>query len=216
MNPFSWLGNLIVSVIAGPTDRQHEEFLAMKAPVPKSSATNRKTLAAAIVTIARTEATLGIVETSRNQGPGIEKYWHATSYPLGYLQRQPWCAAAMCYVLLKAMELHYGKTTAPFDHCRWAAVNGWPKWAAKEPGWKVLDPAVSRVRAGDFVCFDFNGREKEGGTHIGVAVSDEDASGTFETAEGNTDSEGSREGNGYFLKTRTRKGVFAIIRYSGK
>lgn len=48
-----------------------------------------------LVTIASRD--VGQLETSRNQGPAIRKFWPATSYPEGYRERQPYCAAAVSY-----------------------------------------------------------------------------------------------------------------------
>ena len=49
-----------------------------------------------LIAVAKEQANLGIRETSNNQGPGIQKYWPATSYGIaGYHNREPWCAAFM-------------------------------------------------------------------------------------------------------------------------
>ena len=37
----------------------------------------------------------GQKETSRNRGPAIEKFWTATNYPDGYVNREPYCAAGV-------------------------------------------------------------------------------------------------------------------------
>lgn len=165
----------------------------------------------ALLRLAHTEASLGIRETSKNQGPGIQKYWTATSYLNGYGDRQPYCAAFACW-LVKQASLEAGlESGQPLP--RSAAVNEWPKWAAKQEDWDVLNPSETRVRAGDFVCFDFNGRDEPGGTHIGLAVGNESGDGTFPAVEANTNAAGSREGDGVYHKTRSRKGVFSIIRW---
>jgi peptidoglycan hydrolase-like protein with peptidoglycan-binding domain len=58
-------------------------------------------IAARIVGLAR--ADLGIRETEgKNHGPGIAKFWPATNYPTGYANREPYCAAAVCYWVKEA------------------------------------------------------------------------------------------------------------------
>lgn len=167
-----------------------------------------------LVSVAREQSALGIRETSPNQGPGIQKFWTATSYGVaGYLDRQPWCAAFLAWVVREASRRQFGES-APFRLPRSAAVNDWPVWARTQPTWEERDPLTTRVRSGDVVCFDFNGRAKASGTHIALATSDERGDGTFDTIEGNTNSDGSRDGNGVYERhSRTRKGVFSVIRY---
>lgn len=184
-------------------------FFRRSSPAPAAAAT--RSFAAELVKVATQQAALGIRETSHNHGPGIEKFWTATSYgPAGYRNREPWCAAFLCWVVKQAALGHYGESP-PFRLPRSAAVNDWPAWAQSQPAWKVVKP--SPVKAGDIICWDFNGRDNSGGTHIGLAISNERADGTFDTIEGNTNAEGSRDGNGvYHRTTRTRKAAFAILR----
>ena len=130
-----------------------------------------------LVTIARAE--LGVHETSRNQGPGIQKYWEATSYGVdGYKDRQPWCAAFVAWCVMLYLE---GSKSRPKS----AAVKDWVP-AALKLNWRVFGPRDGLLfpRAGDLVVFQFS--------HIAIV---EDFSGTHvRTLEGNTDDAGSREG----------------------
>lgn len=187
-----------------PTKAQGEEL-----PPPK------RTFREMLVAVALEQAALGIRETTKNQGPGIQKFWTATSYGVaGYLDRQPWCAAFLAWVVRDASRRQFGESP-PFRLPRSAAVNDWPVWAKTQPAWEERDPTVTRIRAGDIVCFDFNGRDKASGTHIALATSDERHDGTFDSCEGNTNEDGSREGNGVFLRnSRTRKSVFSVIRFA--
>lgn len=169
-----------------------------------------------LVQVSLEKGNQGIRETSRNRGPGIEELWTATSYgTAGYRKREPWCATGAAWSVREAARRHFGES-APFRLPRSAAVNDWPRWADDSPVWRRFDPKATKVQPGDIICWDFNGRDEPGGTHIGVAVSGERSDGTYDTSEANTNAEGSREGNGWFIRTtRTRKGVFAILRYVG-
>lgn len=183
------------------------------APNFKSPGSFKDTMAGVV----REEVARGIRETSRNQGPGIEKYWPCTSYGIqGYTDRLPYCAAAMCYVVAEAVKRFFTTSPVPFALPTSAGVVNWPVWARKQKdSWRVLDPKLSPVKAGDLVCWDFNGTDEPGGTHIGFALSDERKDGTFASGEGNTNASGSREGDGFYEKnSRTRKAAFAIIRCS--
>ena len=50
-----------------------------------------------LIQIARKDR--GKTETSRNQAPWIKKLWTATTYPEGFEERQPYCAAGICYCI---------------------------------------------------------------------------------------------------------------------
>ena len=172
----------------------------------------------AIVIVAREQAALGIHEDSQNHGDGIAKYWTATSYPDGYVNREPYCAAFGCWVIKEAMIRFYGDVDhAPFLRPKSARVLDWPAWARKDENedvWDIKDPDATRVRPGDILLYDFNGPTKSGGTHLAIATSNERVDGTFDTCEGNTNAAGSREGDGVYEKhTRKRTSLFAILRF---
>ena len=138
---------------------------------------------------------VGILETSKNQGAGIEKYWSATTYPDGYKNREPYCAAFVCWCVRQA-----GLFSA-HERPKTARAFGFEEWA-KENGLKlVLRP--SEVKAGDIVVFTFS--------HVGIATSDSDKSGNFTAVEGNTDAAGSREGGGVWKKTRNVSAVRSTV-----
>lgn len=153
----------------------------------------------------------------KNRGPGIRRFWGATSFGFaGYEQRQPWCAAAAAWNIAEAASKFFGgKGVVPFSLPRSARVVDWPTWArANSTHWKVLSPKNNEAQAGDIIGWDFNGDDPSG-THMGIVLSDERADGTFTTGEGNTDPDGSREGNGYYLKKRTRSKAIYLIRWVG-
>lgn len=183
-------------------------------PIPQPEPS---TFGEAMVEVALQQSRLGVRETSRNQGPGIAPYWGATNYPEGYANREPYCAAFGCWVVLNAINRHYGTASnAPFRRPKSARVLDWTVWANQEDQrdmWETLDPREAKVKRGDIVLFDFNGTAS-GGTHWGIATSNERQDGTFDTVEANTNAAGSREGDGVYLKhDRTRRHVFAILRY---
>ena len=168
-----------------------------------------------MLTLATVQAVSKIRENSTNQGPGIAKYWDWTDYGYdGYKNREPWCAAFLCWLVGNATYNTFAPNR-PFKPCRSAGVVKWIAWAKEQPGWKFYPGNVS-VRAGDIILFDFNG-SRAAGTHIALAVSDENpGTQSFDTIEGNTDSVGSREGNGVFKKSRSRNSsVIGICRYVG-
>jgi len=169
-----------------------------------------------LIAVAKEQANLGIRETSTNQGPGIQKYWPATSYGIaGYHHREPWCAAFMAWTVREACLRHF-RVDAPFALPRSAAVNDWPIWGRGASQWAVVAPRQEKVKAGDIVCFDFNGRDESGGTHIAIATGNERPDGTYETVEGNTSPEAKagsaadRDGGGIWRKRRLRSQVHSV------
>jgi len=176
-----------------------------------------KSFSQTLVDVAMEQARLGIRESSKNHGPGIEKFWTATNYPDGYANREPYCAAFGCWIFREAIDRFFGGASgAPFRRPKSARVLDWPVWASAEDQrdvWDMLDPKTTKARAGDVVLFDFNG-SASGGTHWGLVTASEHVDGSFDTVEANTNAEGSREGDGVYLKhDRTRRAVFTIIRY---
>ena len=140
-----------------------------------------------LISIGKNE--LGVVETSNNQGAGIEKYWSATSYPGGYRDRQPWCAAFTSWVVKTAGVLPDNmlpNSASAFGY------NAWAEGKARSVTQLRYNPR--EVLPGDLVVFNFS--------HIGIATSRSEG-GKFHTIEGNTNAAGAREGNGVYEKVRT-------------
>ena len=139
---------------------------------------------------------LGIHETSKNHGVGIEKYWSATNYPDGYSDRQPYCAACLCWVIRESglfTEEERPKTPAAF---------GFEKFADNSKKVKI-NRSVKSVKKGDIVIFKFS--------HIGLATSDSDKYGDFYTIEANTGPSGGRDGDGVYEKVRNITAVRSTI-----
>jgi len=152
-----------------------------------------------LVDIARKD--LGATEVTRNQSPVIKKFWPATSYPEGYSNREPYCAAAVSYwvrewlrdpEVLDALKLT--PTSAEKWRCKSAAAFGWTTWA-KDKGLLVMSDSASNVlHKGDIMVFDIS--------HIGIVDTDE--GNLVYTCEANTGASGGRDGEGIYYKTRKR------------
>jgi hypothetical protein len=154
-------------------------------------------------------ADVGAVETSRNRGPKINKFWSATTYPSGYVDRQPYCAAAMCYwvrewlrdpAVVAALSLTPAK--AEMWRCKSARAFDWIDWAKKRELAVLSDSPTNRLRVGDIMVFDMS--------HIGI-VTDDSGSKVY-TIEANTGANGGRDGDGVFRKVRDRSLARAFIR----
>ena len=161
----------------------------------------------ALVEIARRD--VGKVEITRNRAPWIAKYWPATTLPNGHADRQPYCAAAVCYWVREWLALpdvraalKVTPTGAERWRCKSPAAFGWLDWANAR-GLDVLsDRPTERLRVGDLMVFDMS--------HLAI-VKDDDSNGVY-TIEANTGTTGSRDGDGCFEKVRQRHQARAFIR----
>lgn len=152
---------------------------------------------------------VGQMETSRNHGPAIAKFWSATTYPDGYGNREPYCAAGVSYWVrewLKDPEVQaaFGKTGPQLEkwRCKSPAAYGWLDWA-KDHGVQMLTDSPSEVlHAGDIVVYDFS--------HIGILRDDQGD--RILTTEANTGASGGRDGDGIFHKDRPREIARKFIR----
>ena len=152
---------------------------------------------------------VGTVETSRNHGPAIAKFWPATSYSIGYAERQPYCAAAMCYWLqewLKDADVLAALKMTPIQAERWRckspAAFGWTTWA-REKGLLVMDDSMDHtLHSADIMVFDMS--------HIGLVF--DDYGNRVKTIEANTGAAGGRDGEGIYGKDRPREIARNFIR----
>jgi hypothetical protein len=152
---------------------------------------------------------VGQMETSRNHGPAISKFWTATTYPDGYENREPYCAAGVSYwvrewLKIPVVQHAFGKSAAQLEQwrCKSAAAYGWRDWA-KEHGVRMLSDAQSEIlHTGDIVIFDFS--------HIGIVY--DDKGDRIYTIEANTGASGGRDGDGIFRKDRPREVARCFIR----
>lgn len=149
----------------------------------------------------------GKTEVTHNQGEWIEKFWPATSYPDGYENEEPYCAAAMCYWVREWVQL--GEVQEAFGHDEetlenWrpksAAVFDWEDWA-DDKGVPILSRDAV-LHTGDIMIFDCS--------HIGVVWTDKGDN--ILTVEANTGPEGEREGDGCYVKLRSRYEARSFLR----
>jgi len=153
-------------------------------------------------------------EASRNQGAGIAKYWRDTSYPDGYEDRQPYCAAAICYVIAEAMRRGHTLGLTSATRPKSASVRQLVTWARKATtGAKVFAPrdGLYFPQAGDLVWFAFGGSAPN---HIGLVEAFDGS--TVKTIEANTGSDGGRDGDGVYRKRRALALCRGFIRLAWK
>ncbi len=167
------------------------------APLPPGSSIAELVLHFAI-------ADLGIRETAgKNQGPGIAKYWEATSYPDGYKNREPYCAAAVCYWVREAC---FGRKI-PFDLPRSARAFDFLLWPGRElnQGLTYLNKKADLV-PGDIVVWEFS--------HVSVLEHAAPKGQSHpRTIDANTGPESNNnEGGGVCRRTRDRALVRGVVR----
>lgn len=150
-----------------------------------------------LVNVARSQ--LGVIETTNdNQGPGIDKYWKATTYPNGMAKKEPWCAAFASWVIQES------KILPPAELPRTSGVSEFLNWANRKPYAQRINNPRS-IAKGDLVFL-------KSSSHIGIATTDSDASGGFRSIDGNTGAPGGRGNQGVHEKPRRVSGMRAIIR----
>lgn len=174
--------------------------------VPGAPGSNN--VAAAIVYFATRD--LDIRETDgNNRGPGIEKYWSSTSYPDGYKNREPYCAAAVCYWIRQAcIKAIPGKLA--FLMPTSARAVDFEAWGKRNTGKGVqmIDKAAD-LQPGDIVVFQFGAQN-----HVGIVEARSPRGRVdFQTIEANTSpSSSNNEGGGVYRRTRSRNLIRAVVR----
>lgn len=154
------------------------------------------------------------VETSKNQAKWIKKLWDSTTYPEGFEERQPYCAAGVCYCIqewLRDQEVlkAFGFTESKAEKWRpkYASVYRAPNgnnildWA-KANRLQILEKDAN-FHTGDLIIYTYS--------HIEFYVTDSDNKNIICIGY-NTNSDGSRDGDGCFEKERTRKLIKCAIR----
>ena len=164
---------------------------------------NTPKLPSKLIEIASRE--IGVEEIDgTNCGPQVNEYKAATNLPPK--ESWPWCAAFVCWVVKKSLEaseiaesatFKRPRTAGAFDFENWSLAQGAETQTKRGPG--------DDVKAGDIVIFKFS--------HIGIAVKDASGS-TVDCVEGNTNSDGDREGQGVFRKTRKLSQIKTRIRFT--
>lgn len=173
---------------------QADATKAAGGPAPKG------TVAALLVEIAANQLLLNIRETSKNQGAEIAKFWTATTYPDGYANREPYCAAFICWLVKQAV----GERKVPFSLPRSPVAYDFEKWAKANAGKGVS--VVTTPKAGDIFTLST-------ASHVGLVVGVDGKS--IITIEANTDGSGSREGDGVYKRSRSISSIRQFIRIEG-
>lgn len=159
-------------------------------------------LAQRLVELAKKE--VGVEEIGNtNCGPRVNEYKAATW--LDPLQSWAWCAAFIDWLVMTAMD-ESGKEYT-FTRPRTAGAWDLENWSLKQDNstHTKRDPGVKDIEAGDIVIFR--------SSHVGLAVGSP-VKGVVSTIEGNTDSQGSREGGGVFKKSRSINTIKTRIRFT--
>ena len=128
-----------------------------------------------------------------NRGKEVEAYQRAAGAGPG----DPWCAAFVTWCLLKAGASRKDLPDNP------AAVAEWVSWARKRK-WKAQLPARGNL---------FYLLHSDGKGHIGFCCGDDPAG--FATIEGNTNTDGSREGYAVCRRKRSTLNVHGFIDLAG-
>lgn len=136
-------------------------------------------------------------KTGKNDGVEVERYLKYTGLNKGYA----WCAAFVCWSL--------GEIDIPNPKNAWSP--------SLLPSNKLVYQHQSKVyngvpQRGDVFGIYYTNLKRIG--HVGFI--DEWGSGTFAiTVEGNTNGEGSREGNGVYRKRRLKSQVYRVANWIG-
>lgn len=123
----------------------------------------------------------------------INEYLSATTIGPG---DHPWCAAFISWCMREALRINkkHGLNIEEW-RCKSARVFDWEKWA-KNRNLQLIYDCKDLAHRGDIIIYDFS--------HIGiVGFNQENPSQKIITIEGNTNKNGSRNGDGVYLKKRT-------------
>jgi len=142
---------------------------------------------------------VGQMEVTRNRGQAIKKFWPATTYPDGYNNREPYCAAAVAYwvqqwlrdpLVVQAMSM----SPAQLERwrCKSARAFDWLDWAKAKKLRVFGESEYEDVKLGDLMVFDMS--------HIGIVTGR--LGKNILTIEANTGEKGTRDGEGIFRKSR--------------
>jgi len=152
------------------------------------------------------ESQVGVRESGRNSGEHVRKYQGATSLEE---KEFAWCAAFVDWCIaewLKDAEavkwLGLRVRTPDAWRPKTALAYGFLGWAKDRPNTTEILMPSAEAQAGDIVMYTFS--------HVGIVISDNGK--TIQTVEGNTNEEGSREGDGVYYKTRNKSLVKRFVR----
>ncbi|WP_242689030.1 peptidoglycan-binding protein [Pedobacter sp. SYSU D00535] len=129
-------------------------------------------------------------ETGRNDGKRVEAYLAYTGLPKG----NPWCAAFISWT--------YGKAGLPEPRTAWSPA----LFPADKVIWRNGKQVRSLPQSGDIFGIWFPNKKRI--AHAGFV--DHWTDKWLITVEGNTNPEGSREGDGVYKRRRWVKGIYAV------
>lgn len=140
-----------------------------------------------------------------NKGPLIQQFFDADYYkPNAADNGYAWCASFVCRIVQLAMVALAIPETSGFKRPRTPSAFGLADWSrAQDKTTQTKDWPGRDIKRGDIVIFSFS--------HCGIAISDADETGYFETVEGNTNQAGSREGTHVvWKKGRSERAVTSV------
>ncbi len=137
-----------------------------------------------------------------NTGPDVEKYQRATTLPPG---PWPWCAAFVAWCMkewLRDPDVRLALKIAPEAGAPYLDAEAWRFKSARafdleDWGLRRGMPVLIETelgKAGDLITYDFS--------HCGILTADEVPGQSLWTCEGNTNDNGSRDGDGVYRKRR--------------
>lgn len=143
----------------------------------------------------------GVHETTENWGPEVKRFLAAAKLKAP----APWCAAFVnCSAeeAAKALSIVSPLEAVPLQ----AYVQSYADYGKKK-GWAAKTP-----QPGDLFCLWYPKLGRYG--HIGIVTEVHATKKTFGTIEGNTDDDGSREGDSVWTKTRPITPNVLFLRYT--
>lgn len=147
-------------------------------------------------------AEVGVREETVNCGKRVNEYKACTALnpKVGWY----WCAAFVDWVIREAMKRDGRKFI--FKPPTTAAAYGFDEWSLAQDDSTKTYRKHPGAAVGIFSLRSIS--------HCGIAISAPDASGHFETVEGNTNGSGSRNGDGVYRKRRLVADVRDFIRFT--
>ena len=142
-----------------------------------------------------------------NCGPRVDLYKAATNLPPH--ESWAWCAAFVDWCVREAAVRAGVQFSRTFMRPTTAGAWALEAWSLKQDNstWTKRKPGRD-IKPGDIIVFTFS--------HCGIAVSEPDDTGHFETVEGNTsvgDAGSQRDGGGVHRRTRRTTQVRSRIRF---
>lgn len=156
------------------------------------------------------DSQIGIREQGINSGPQVEDYLRYVNLKQG----QPWCAAFICWVFgqagIKNPRSGWSPDLFPLSKVIWSKAYTYSSKQTKA-GRQPDNNEMISPRTGDIFGIFFP--EKNRIAHAGFV---DQWDGTWLiTVEGNTNIDGSREGDGVYKKRRAVKTISRVARYIG-